>query len=118
MEQPWIDEISRTNPYTYNITMNRDTGTRRGLKDGNIIEVETPSGRKVTGTLKLMAGQHPQTVGIAACSGHWAEGQPVARGKGTNFDNLLELDLKHSDPVSLNIETSIRVKVKKLTRGG
>ncbi|MFC1932382.1 molybdopterin-dependent oxidoreductase [Chloroflexota bacterium] len=117
MEQPWIDEVSRINPYTYNITMNWDTGIRKGLKDGDIIEIETPAGRKVAGTLKLMEGQHPQTIGIAACSGHWAKGQPIAKGKGTNFDNLLELDLKHSDPISLNIETAVRVKVKKLVRG-
>ncbi len=116
MEQPWLDEASQTNPYTYNITMNRDTGTKRGLKDGDLIELETVTGREVVGKLKLMEGQHPQTVGIAACSGHWAKGQPIAKGKGTNFDDLLELDLKHSDPVSLNIETAVRVKVKKVNR--
>jgi molybdopterin-containing oxidoreductase family molybdopterin binding subunit len=116
MEQPWLDEASRMNPYTYNITLNRDTGTKRGLKDGDIIELETSTGRQAVGTLKLMEGQHPQTVGIAACSGHWAKGQPVAKGKGTNFDDLLELDLKHSDPVSLNIETAVKVKVKKADR--
>jgi anaerobic selenocysteine-containing dehydrogenase len=116
MEQPWIDEASQMNPYTYNITMSREAGLQRGLKDGDLIEIETVTGRKAQGNLKLMEGQHPQTVGIAACSGHWAKGQPVAKGKGTNFDDLLELDLKHSDPISLNIETSVKVKVKKIHR--
>lgn len=116
MEQPWIDEASQMNPYTYNITMNWDTARKKGLKDGDIIELDTIRGRKVAGTLKLMEGQHPQVVGIAACSGHWAKGLPIARGKGTNFDDLLELDLKHSDPISLNIETAVRVKVRKVKR--
>ena len=53
-------------------------------------------------------------MGIAACSGHWAKGLPIAKGKGTNFDTLLELDLQHVDPVSWVIETSVRVKVKKV----
>jgi molybdopterin-containing oxidoreductase family molybdopterin binding subunit len=114
MEQPWLDEASMMNPYTYNITMNIDTARAKGLKDEDIIELATPYGRKVKGTLRLMEGQHPQTVGIAACSGHWAKGQPIARGKGTNFDILLELDSKHVDPYSGNIETSVRVNVKKL----
>jgi anaerobic selenocysteine-containing dehydrogenase len=118
MEQPWLDEASRINPYSYNITMNWDTAAKRGLKDGDAIELETSTGRKVIGMLKMMEGQHPQSVGIAACSGHWAKGQPIAKGKGTNFDDLLELDLKHSDPVSLNIETAVRVKVRKVARGG
>lgn len=113
MEQPWLDEASRMNPYTYSICMNEDTAKKKGLKDGDEILVETVTGRKVTGRLKTMRGHHPETCSIAACSGHWADGLPIARGKGTNFDNLLELDLKHSDPISLNIETAARVRVMK-----
>jgi anaerobic selenocysteine-containing dehydrogenase len=116
METPWINELSHMNPYTYNITMNLDTAQKKGLKDGDIIEIETKVGRKVTGTLKTMEGQHPLTVGIAACSGHWSPGLPIAMGKGANFDKLLELDLQHVDPISLNIETAVRVKVKKVER--
>jgi molybdopterin-containing oxidoreductase family molybdopterin binding subunit len=116
MEQPWLDEASRMNPYTYNITMNATTGRQKGLKDGDVIEVESYQGRKVTGTVKLLEGQHPQTVGIAATAGHWAKGQPVARGKGTNFDNLLPMDHEHTDPISGNIETSVRVSVKKIEK--
>jgi len=116
MEQPWIDEVSSMNPYTYNITMNRDTARGKRMKDGDIIELETVVGRKVRGVLKTMEGHHPQTIGIPACSGHWAPGMPIAKDKGTNFDALLELDLKHVDPISLNIETSVRVKATKVDR--
>ena len=116
MEQPWLDEASQMNPYTYNITMNAATGRQKGLKDDDTIEVETYLGRKVTGTVKLLEGQHPQTVGIAATAGHWAKGQPIARGKGTNFDNLLPMDFEHTDPISGNIETSVRVSVKKIEK--
>lgn len=114
MEQPWIDEASMMNPYTYHICMNEDTAMAKGLKSGDSIAVETVTGRRVTGTLKTMQGQHPQTCSIAACAGHWAKGMPIAKGKGTNFDNLLEIDLKHSDQLSLNLETAVRVKVMKI----
>jgi anaerobic selenocysteine-containing dehydrogenase len=113
-EQPWIDEASRMNPYTYNITMNRDTAQKKGIKDGDIIEIESAEGRRVEGKVKLMEGQHPQTVGIAGIAGHWAKGQPIARDKGVNFDTLLELDRKHVDPVCHNLETAVRVKVRKV----
>ena len=116
MEQPWIDEASRMNPYTYNITMNAATGRKKGLKDGDAVELETYQGRKVTGTVKLLEGQHPQTIGIAATAGHWAIGQPIARGKGANFDTLLPMDFEHMDPVCGNIETSVRVKVRKIEK--
>jgi len=114
MEQPWLDEASRMNPYTYNITMNTTTGKKKGLKEGDTIEVETYQGRKETGIVKLLEGQHPQTIGIAATAGHWAKGQPIAQGKGTNFDNLLPLDFEHTDPICGTIETSVRVAVRKI----
>jgi anaerobic selenocysteine-containing dehydrogenase len=116
MEQPWLDEASRMNPYTYNITMNRTTAGKKGLKDLDIIEVESFSGRKVYGRLKLLEGQHPQVLGIAANAGHWAKGQPIAKGKGTNFDTLLELDQDHLDPISTTIETSAKTRVRKVGR--
>ena len=97
--------------------MNAATGRKKGLNDGDVIEVESYQGRKVTGTVKLMEGQHPQTMGIAATAGHWAKGQPIARGKGTNFDTLLPMDFEHMDPVCGNIETAVRVRVRKLKSG-
>jgi molybdopterin-containing oxidoreductase family molybdopterin binding subunit len=112
-EIPWIDEVSKQNPYTYNITMNVDTAKKKGLKEDDSVWLETPYGRKVKGKIKLMEGQHPKTIGIAACLGLWAKGRPVSRNKGTNFDNLLELNLKHLDPISLNLETSTAVKIYK-----
>ena len=116
MEQPWLDEASRMNPYTYNITMNREMALKKGLKDGDLIEVESPAGYKVRGTLKTMEGHHPQTMGIAACSGHWSPRIPIARGKGANFNTLLSFNLKKVDPVVLTPENCARVKVTKVER--
>jgi molybdopterin-containing oxidoreductase family molybdopterin binding subunit len=113
MEQPWLDEASQMNPYTYNITMNADTARRKGLKDGDIVWVENAMGHRQKGRLKLIEGQHPQTIAIAACSGHWIDALPIAKGKGTNFDDLMPIDLAHVDPVSGNIEVSVKVKVYK-----
>jgi anaerobic selenocysteine-containing dehydrogenase len=116
MEMPWLDEVSQLNPYTYNITMNADTAKKRGLKDGDLICLESPTGRKTTGYLKTMQGMHPQCVAIAACSGAWAKGAPVAYGKGSNFNILLESDFKHACPVCWSQETASRVKVYKVDR--
>jgi anaerobic selenocysteine-containing dehydrogenase len=113
MEMPWLDEVSKMNPYTYNITMNADTAKKKGLKDGDLICLESTRGRKVTGNLKTMQGQHPKTVSIAACSGGWAKGAPIAFGKGTNYNILLESDFKHACPVCWSQETATMVKVYK-----
>lgn len=112
-ENPWLDEISQLCPYTYTITMNAETARKKGLKDGDLVFLETPRGRREKGILKVMEGQHPKTVAIAGQAGLWAKGRPLARGKGSNFDLLLESDLQHYDPISLNIETSVAVKIYK-----
>ncbi|MFH1091915.1 MAG: molybdopterin dinucleotide binding domain-containing protein [Pseudomonadota bacterium] len=113
MQLPYIDEASRLNPYTYNIAMNADTAAGKGLKDGDFIWVESSRGRKIKGRLKGMQGIHPRCLGIAACSGHWSKGLPIARGKGSHFNVLLEPDQEHVDPMVQGIETSVRVKVYK-----
>jgi len=114
MEQPWLDEASLMNPWTYNATMNTDTGRKKGLMDGDIIEIESYLGRKETGRVKLMQGHHPQTIGIATTAGHFAKGQPIAYGKGTNFNNLLPMTFEHTDPISGNMECCVRVSIKKI----
>lgn len=116
METPWIDEVSTMNPYTYNVTMHADTARRKGLRDEDLIEIESSYGHKVTGKLKLRKGQHPETLAIMGTAGHWAKGQPIARGKGTNFNTLMEARLEECDPVTLNLELCLKVKVKKLER--
>ncbi|MEA3442398.1 MAG: molybdopterin-dependent oxidoreductase [Chloroflexota bacterium] len=115
-EIPWLDEISKLNPYTYSVTMNADTAEKKGLKDGDLICIESSYGRKITGYLKTMQGMHPETVAIAACSGGWARGQPIAYGKGSNFNILMESDFKHICPISFSQETAVRVKVYKIDR--
>jgi len=114
MEQPWLDEASKMNPWTYHITMNTETGRKKGLKDGDIVEVETYVGRKEKGRIKLMQGHQPQTVGIACTAGHFAKGQPIAWGKGSNYNTLLPMTFEHTDPITGNLETCVRVAVRKI----
>jgi anaerobic selenocysteine-containing dehydrogenase len=114
MEQPWLDEASHMNPYTYNVTMNKGMARKKDLKDGDAIEIESIYGRKVTGILKTREGQHPSTLGIATTAGHWGRGQPIAKGKGTNFNFLMKALYEKCDPVTFNLETCVKVRVRKL----
>jgi molybdopterin-containing oxidoreductase family molybdopterin binding subunit len=116
MEQPWLDEASQMNPYTYHIVMNADAGTAKSLKNGDIVEIEASTGGKACGPVRLMKGLHPRTIGIAATAGHWAKGQPVAYGKGINFNFLMSVKFEECDPITFNIETCVKVKVKKMER--
>jgi molybdopterin-containing oxidoreductase family molybdopterin binding subunit len=111
MENPWLDEVSRMDPYAYRIALNTETARRRGIRDGDTIWIESVTGRRVSGRVRLTEGIHPEGVGIAACAGHWSRHQPIARGKGVFFNDLLEVDYAHTSPVNLNLDLCAKVRV-------
>lgn len=111
MENPWLDEAAQLDPFSYTIAINGDTGRSKGLKDGELVWVESEKGRRVKGRVRLTQAIHPEGLGIAACAGHWGDGMPVAKGKGVFFNELLELDWAHASPINLNLDLCARVKV-------
>jgi molybdopterin-containing oxidoreductase family molybdopterin binding subunit len=111
-ENPWLGELSERNPYAYKILINTETAARKGVRDGDRIWVESEAG-KVTGEAKVTECIHPEVVGIAGVFGSWAEGKPVAKGKGVHFNSLLPLNMSRIDPISSGVDSCIRVKVSR-----
>jgi molybdopterin-containing oxidoreductase family molybdopterin binding subunit len=103
MENPWLDEAA----------VNAATAKKKGLKDGDIIWVESSYKRKVKGKLKTTEGMHPEGVGVAALAGHWSKDLPIARGKGVFYNDLIEVDYHHFDPGNLNMDLCAKVKIYK-----
>lgn len=112
-EIPWLDEVSESEPYSYFVCVNTAAARARGLADGDAIWVEAVDGARVRGRVKQTEGIHPEVVAIANNGGHWARGMPLARGKGVFFNQLLPLDLRHVDLVSLTMDCDARVKLYK-----
>lgn len=113
MENPWLDEASQMNPYTYAITINAEVARKKGFKAGDVVWVESPYGRKVKCKLRLSEGIHPEHVAMAALCGHWSENQPIAKGKGVFYNELLEIDYEHMDPNNHSMDLCVKVKVYK-----
>jgi molybdopterin-containing oxidoreductase family molybdopterin binding subunit len=114
-EQPWIDEASNMNPFTYFVNMNADTAAQKGLKAGDRVEIESWRGLKVQGVLQVRKGQHPQTLNIMGVAGHWAKGLPIAKGKGVNFNSLIELRFSDLDPICGTLDPLVKVKVTRIS---
>ncbi len=112
-ENPWLEEVCRSEPYSYFICMNSRTAGDKGISDGDPIWLESTEGRRLKGRARLTEAIHPQAVAIAGNGGHWAEGMPLARDRGVFFNSLLTFDLEHIDLVSLTIDGDARVKVYK-----
>ena len=118
MENPWLDEAARLDPYSYTVAINAEAARAKGLEDGDEVWIETERGRKVKGRVHLTEAIHPEGVGIAACAGHWGEGMPIAKGKGVFFNDLLEVDFDHVSPANLNLDLCVKVKVSKAAEMG
>ncbi len=117
-EQPWVDEMSKLNPYTYYVNMNAGTAAKKGLKAGDRIELEEAFGRqKLQGVLQTREGLHPECIHMIAVAGHWAKGLPVAKGKGPFFNSLNTVNFGDCDPICLNTESVLRVRVRKVKPG-
>ena len=112
-ENPWVDELSQTDPYTYNIVMHQEAGRERGIVDGDTVCLENFWGDKITGCVKLSRFVHRQAVAVVGLGG-WAKGRPIARGRGINFNELLPADHRHIDPICGAFEICVKVKAYKV----
>ncbi|MCC6473114.1 MAG: molybdopterin-dependent oxidoreductase [Burkholderiales bacterium] len=113
LENPWLDEAAKLDPFSYTVAIHAQAGRKKDLADGDLVWIETESGKKVKGRVRLTEAIHPEGLAIAACAGHWGDGMPVAKGKGVGFNALLDLDWEHVSPVNLNLDLCVRVKVTK-----
>jgi molybdopterin-containing oxidoreductase family molybdopterin binding subunit len=110
-QNPWLDELSQEDPYVYAIQMHKRTAAEKGIKEGDKVWLENPEGHRVRGWVALTDGIEPHHLAIAAVSGHWTNYQPVAKGKGAFFNDLVEMDKDHTDPLTLNQDICCRVKI-------
>ncbi|MBI4655766.1 MAG: molybdopterin-dependent oxidoreductase [Elusimicrobia bacterium] len=75
---PYLVELKPENP----LMINTDTAIKMGIRDGDIVWVESPYG-KVKAKAKITEGMHPEVVGLQHGFGHWALGN-IAKGRGTS----------------------------------
>jgi molybdopterin-containing oxidoreductase family molybdopterin binding subunit len=113
-ENLWIDEIATANPYSYNIMIHTSVADKKGLRTGDLVTVESKYGSKVEGRLRVTELVHPECVNTCGTFGHWAQGLPIARGKGVLHNQLLpKPSLERIDTLSGQVDHCVRVKIYK-----
>ncbi len=113
---PWLDEVSRLDPYTYSIAINAETAKKKGIKDGDTLLIESAgTGHKVEARAALTETIHPEVIAYTCGGGHWAKRLPIASqpDKGICPEWLIPLSWDYIDTVSLNLDLCVRVKVTK-----
>jgi anaerobic selenocysteine-containing dehydrogenase len=106
----WLMEVAERDPYVTKILLNRETACAKGLRDGEVVWVESPHGR-MKGRLKVTETIHPEVIGTIGCFGHYTD-HAVSRGRGPgNFNILLGSGFRYMGPTSLQAETTARAKI-------
>jgi len=107
---PWLAEIYTKDPWESVILLNPATASKKKLKDGDTIIVESRYG-KLEGRLRVSELFHPDAVGIGGSYGlGTCQSNPLNR-RGPNFNALLSIDPVTLDPVSAGQDICPAVKV-------
>lgn len=109
---PWIREVIEREPTHMGILINAETARRKGIRDGDRIEVESPWD-KVQGVAKVIQEIHPEVLGFSNGITRWAS-HPVERRMKSHFNRLLPSTLEFTDLVSGALESAVKVKVRKI----
>lgn len=115
VENPWLDEVSSHDPYTYFIEINRTTAENKGLKDGDRVRLESTHGYVCEGSIRVTEGMHPECLGVAG--GHMGAKSgylPIARGKGVPIANLYPSEPGRLCHISAAYDQCARVRISKI----
>lgn len=111
----WLNELGEYNPYAYFIMINSQVAKKKGIKDMDVIRLQTEKGHQVEGIAKVTELVHPEVLGISGnFGGRWAKGLPVARGKGVHYNSLIPAGLDRIDKVTAGIDCCVKVKVSRI----
>jgi anaerobic selenocysteine-containing dehydrogenase len=111
----WLHETMSTfDPYEYSVWVNAETAAKKGLKDGDMIVIESRYG-KTQGPLKATHLVHPEAVGVPASHGVRSTMANPIVSEGPYFNALCTIDEKYRaiDPISGGIEEGPAVKIYK-----
>jgi phenylacetyl-CoA:acceptor oxidoreductase len=94
----------------FGVMLNRRTALDSGIRDGDLVEIESPTGR-TRGRAILREGVRPDVAVVLQQFGHWAT--PVARDLGMpNLNQVAEMDLALTDATGSGADL-VRVAIRK-----
>jgi len=92
---PILAEAARHVKGHFGVMLNRGAARRLGIADGDLVEIESPTGR-TRGRAILREGVRPDVAVVLQQFGHWAT--PFARDLGMpNLNEVASMDLALTD---------------------
>ncbi|MFQ5850619.1 MAG: molybdopterin-dependent oxidoreductase [Candidatus Binatia bacterium] len=113
-ENPWLMELAQRNTKVFTVGINAETARRKGIAEGDEIELKTPGGRKARAIARLSQGLHPECLAVPGILGRWVTSSDRIRGKGVHFNSLIEYTVDRLDTLSAALDACVKVKVTKV----
>ncbi|MBI4241756.1 MAG: molybdopterin-dependent oxidoreductase [Candidatus Rokubacteria bacterium] len=108
---PVLAEVARLVVGHFGVMLNRRTGLALGIQDGDLVEIESPTGR-TKGRAILREGVRPDVAVALQQFGHWAT--PVARDLGMpSLNQVSAIDLDLTDATGSGADL-VRVAIRKV----
>jgi anaerobic selenocysteine-containing dehydrogenase len=116
---PWVREpVEQFDPYDCSILINSETAWKKGLLDGDEVQVEAFWGGTTRGALKVTELIHPDALGFPGHHGFKGRLRNPLTWKGPDFNDLLSDREGEFDPISCATDISPRVRVTKMGADG
>jgi len=110
-ENPWLMELAEHNGKVFSVGINTETARRKGINEGDLIDLETPGGRKARAIARLTQGLHPECLAVPGILGRWVTANDRMRGKGVHFNSLIEYTFDRLDTLSAALDACVKVKI-------
>jgi phenylacetyl-CoA:acceptor oxidoreductase len=109
---PVLAEVARHVAGHFGVLLNRKTALSLGIRDGDLVEIESPTGR-TQGRAILREGVRPDVAVALQQFGHWAT--PVARDLGMpSLNQVSAMDLDLTDATGSGADL-VKVAIRPLT---
>ncbi|MFQ5738269.1 MAG: molybdopterin-dependent oxidoreductase [Acidobacteriota bacterium] len=112
---PWLTEVSEKDPVHQGILINSTTAAERAIRNGDWIRLTSPAG-SIEGQARIVEGIHPQVLGVSNAVTREFVTNPEVKLKGSHFNRLLTGSLRYTDGATGGLESSARVRIRKLGR--
>ncbi len=114
-DNPWLYEVMENfDPYVMNVMINTEMAAARGIKDGELVVVESgTTGLKVEGEARVTECIHPEAVAIGGQYGRYSPHMNPFTREGPHYNRLPSIEAKYTDPLACGFDIGSKVKVYK-----
>ncbi len=116
-DNPWTHECMKFDPYPGSVWINSETAKKKGLKDGDLVWVESyvqEPWSKIKGEVFTSETVHPEGCIIGGQWGRWAVGMNPISKEGPHHNSLMSIKLEYCEHFSGSVEMGSKVKIYKV----